>query len=170
MRWLLLLALTGCSVMFPHAVDTETPRSVHVVNEVAGPPGVIALDVTSSYGTLHIDAMHVLHCYREVRQFVEHKPQTAPGLLAGPAVIAAVGVANALESESTLEDRTLSTTSTDCSVPARSIRFEVSLPSGAIVRGVTDVNGLAHVKIPATEPVRGVASVRAGESAVLVEY
>jgi hypothetical protein len=169
MRWLLLLALSGC-VFLPHEVDTTSPRSVHVVNEVAGPPGVIALHVTSSYGTLHIDAMHPLYCYRELRQYVLHRPQTDPGPFAGPLVLAAVGTANALESESSLEDRTLSVTKTDCSVPARGLVLEVALPSGAIVRAVTDARGLAHVKVPAGEPQRGGAIVRAGESSVRIDY
>jgi hypothetical protein len=169
MRWLLLLAFTGCA-LGPHEIDTASPRSVHVVNEVAGPPDVIALHVTASYGTLHIDATHPMYCYRETRQYVLHRPQTDPGLLASLLVVTAVAAANALASESWLEDRTLSVKKIDCSVAAGGVVLEVALPSGAIVRAVTDTRGLAHVKVPDGEPTRGVAVVSAGDSTLRVAY
>jgi hypothetical protein len=169
MRYLILLALTGCALV-PHEIDTVSPRSVHVVNEVAGPPGVIAVHVTSSYRTLHIDATHPRYCYRETRQYVLHRPQTAPGLLAPRLIGTAVWVANQLETESSLEDRTLRVTKTDCSVAAPGIVLEVALPSGAIVRAVTDTRGLAHVKVPDGEPTRGVAVVVGGHSRLRIVY
>lgn len=170
MRWLLLLvAFTGC-VLFPHEVDTTTPRSVHVVDEVAGPPDTLALHVTTSYSTLHIDATHPVYCYRETRQYVEHRPRTVPGLLAGRLIAGAAALANALSTESYLEDRTLKTTRRDCSVAARAAVLEVVLPSGAVVHAVTDARGLVHVKIPASEPARGVAIVRAGDTEARLAY
>lgn len=130
----------------------------------------MALNVTASYGTLHVDATRARTCFREVSQFVEHHEQIEPGIFAGPLIVAGIGVANALESESWIEDRSLRVTASDCPVAAGGAVVEVALPSGAVVRARTDARGLAHVKIPAGEPARGLAIVRAGDAAVRIAY
>lgn len=177
MRWLLLIALAGCFTTH----EVEIPGSVHVVEDVAGPPDTIALTVTASYGTLHVDAARPRFCYREVRQFVEHREETdvGAGWSGGGGVIGAIVAAGASSlasaavnagADSQLEDKTLSTTKTDCSIPAAGATIAVALPSGAVVRVRTDSRGLAHIKIPAGEPASGTAIVRAGETAVRVGY
>lgn len=177
MRWLLLLALTGC--FGTH--DVEIPRSVHVMPTFVGPVTGIALDVTESYGTLHVDATRVRSCFLEVRQFVEHREEAdgGGGWILGGGVVGAIASATVdslgaaiVDSgeDSDFEDRTVSVTKRDCSIPAAGASLAVELPSGAVVHARTDSRGLAHIKIPAGEPASGTAIVRAANAAVRVAY
>jgi hypothetical protein len=167
MRWLLLLVLPGCFSMIAPKHDVETPLSVHVMPIFVGPVRGVALNITTSYATLHVDASLTRECFREVRQLVEHRDEASSygQLLGFDAVIANIGA------ETSTEDRTLSVTKTDCSIPAAGAKLAVEMPSGAIVRAVTDARGLAHIKIPATEPASGIAIVHArGATPTRVAY
>ncbi len=72
-----------------------------------GPPTGVVLSVTTSYATLHVDAMPTRTCFRELRELVEHHREVEPGLRAPPAAFVAAGVINALDQESWIEDRSL---------------------------------------------------------------
>jgi len=178
MRWLVLLVFTGC-VFAQTRHDVEVPLSVHVMPTFVGPPLGIVLTVTESYGTLHVDAARARFCYREVKQLVEHREEVDSGGgwgggLAGAIVGASVSAladaaANAGE-DSAIEDRTLSVRKTDCSIPAAGARIAVEMPSGEVVRAVTDARGLVHIEIPATEPETGTAIVRAEDATVRIAY
>lgn len=163
MRYLLLLALTGCFTM---THDVEIPMGLHVDPETfVGPVIDIALTVTTSYGTLHVDASRTRFCYREVKQFVEHHEETEGGLF-----ISGVPVSIASDENEGFEERTVSVRKTDCSIPATGARIAVELPSGAVVRAIADARGLAHIQVPATEPPSGIAIVRVANTTVRVAY
>ena len=160
MRWLLLLALAGC---FTQTREVEIPGSVHVDPETfVGPVIGVALNVTESYGTLHVDASLTRFCYREVKQLIEHHEETEGGVF-----IRGIPVGATSDEDLGFEDRMVSVQKTDCSIPAPATQIGVELPSGAVVRGVTDTRGLAHIQIPATEPASGVAIVRASGAAIV---
>ncbi len=179
MRWLVLLALTGC---FPTTTVRNVPygRS-YALPELVGPVTGVALDVTASYATLHVSAWRRRDCIREVKRHFMRRTETVSGggsailvpvaspiLLVGIAVVALGGQTDRVQAE--LYEKTVDVQKRDCSLVAAMLAFDVALPSGAVVHAVTDAGGLAHVKIPAGEPARGVAIVRAANAVVRVAY
>src|SRR6476646_7825038 len=81
MRWLLLLALTGCLVV-PTRKETTVALSRRTTPTFVGPTK-LALQVTESYATVHVMATRVRHCYRAVKQTYEHRVETVAGVEGG---------------------------------------------------------------------------------------
>lgn len=189
MRWLLLVALTGCLVV-PKTTETITPLERTSLPMRIGPVGPLALAARVSHGGIEAIATRTRQCTSEVRQrFAERRsteadiatpdgadPRTfaAMVVLAVPAFLISAAVTSIEVAASSPEHhdyvKTVSVTVTDCSLEAPAVALDVVMPSGAVVHGVTDEHGRFSVRVPNAEPARGIVLVRAGDQMAEVEY
>jgi hypothetical protein len=165
MRCLLLLALPGCLLGSP--VDTTTHLGVYSVPTIVGPAGAVALRVTESYGTVHIDASRSRRCYDELRETVAHRP--SQGVWGAGVGFSLSGLA-AVGAETSYEDRSVRVTASDCPVVARHATVELVLPSGDTIRAATNAQGVVSVAVPVSEPPQGTVIVRSAHSEVRIAY
>lgn len=57
-----------------------------------------------------------------------------------------------------------------CTRPAEGLAIELVAPSGRVLRGKADANGIATIKVPLSEPYRGVALARAETASARITF
>ena len=192
MRWLVLLALSGC-LMVPRTMETTTPLERTALPTTTGPVGPVAVAAHVAHGGIEAITTRTRHCTSEIRQrFVRHRSIGAE--LVGPAVglgqrpdvwaamvvidapffvVSAAVTGIAVAASSDRDDQYVQTVGlavTDCPLEAPGIAVAVVMPSGAIRHGVTDDHGRLTFRVPDAEPDRGTVIVRAGERTAAVPY
>ena len=172
------VALCGCLVV---PATRTTTRSLGTRDGQVYEDGDRGLELAgeASGGSISARATRIRDCHRDVLAVTEvtrerHLKMGGAddpraeffGVLLAPVLIPASalvsGLAIAADSGSTSQ-----TTRVDhvehlrCTRPAVGVVVELVAPSGAIVRGTADADGIAHLELPAAEPYRGFAVARA---------
>jgi len=183
----LLLALCSACVVVPKTTTTTTNLGTATGEIAHGAVTTVGLHAELSDATVEVSATAQRECSRPVYQVTEVKQEkharyrgtkdARAGLFAlflAPVTIpiSAIGTGIAVladgDGTTTRTQKTVGTKKFACTTVAAKVPIAVRLPSGATLTETTDHEGTARVRIPESEPYRGVVTV-SGPAAATTE-
>ena len=179
--------LCGCLVV---PTTRTTTRSLGTRDGEVYEDGDAGLDMKAEAqgSQVAVHATRLRDCHREIYAVLENRRERhlklggaddprarafgillAPVLIPVSAIVSGISVA-ADEGSTTEQTRVDHVEKLRCTRPAAGLAIELVVPSGRVLRGTTDANGVATIGLPVSEPYRGVAVARAETASARIHF